>query len=130
MQEIIKYLVLSGVLTALLWTPYILARVFLWGLPSFLNNYPSGFPKESPEPPMWAIRAHRAHLNMVETMPAFIAVVVAALFASSSNATVLDTAAKWSEIFFQARVAACCAPKLKLHGHSSVPSREQYFSNF
>ncbi|MCG8506013.1 MAG: MAPEG family protein, partial [Sphingomonadales bacterium] len=78
MEQAYFYLVLSGLLTVLLWTPYILARLFVWGLPTFLNNYPEGFPAKAPEPPLWAQRAQRAHLNLVETMPAFIAVVLGA----------------------------------------------------
>lgn len=69
METAYIYLALSGMLTLLLWTPYILARVFVWGLPTFLNNYPEGFPAQAPEPPLWAQRAQRAHLNMVETLP-------------------------------------------------------------
>ena len=96
------YLALSGVLTVLLWTPYILARLFTWGLPTFLNNYPEGFPVKQPEPPLWAERAKRAHLNMVETMPAFVAVIVAAsLLADEAGQAV---AGGWAQIFFIARI--------------------------
>ncbi len=100
MQDVFIYLALSGVLTVLLWTPYILARLFVWGLPTFLNNYPEGFPANQPEPPLWAQRAQRAHLNMVETMPAFIAVVVAAVMLEASSAAI----AEWAAVFFYARV--------------------------
>jgi len=78
METAYTYLALSAVLTLLLWTPYILARVFVWGLPTFLNNYPNDYPASEPIPPLWAQRAQRAHLNMVETLPAFVAVIVAA----------------------------------------------------
>lgn len=100
MQDVFIYLALSGVLTVLLWTPYIVARLFVWGLPAFLNNYPEGFPANQPEPPLWAQRAQRAHLNMVETMPAFIAVVVAAAALETGSAAV----AQWAAVFFYARV--------------------------
>jgi uncharacterized MAPEG superfamily protein len=101
MQDVFIYLALSGVLTVLLWTPYILARLFVWGLPTFLNNYPDGFPASQPEPPLWAQRAQRAHLNMVETMPAFIAVVVAAAMLETGTAAAV---AQWAAVFFYARV--------------------------
>ena len=97
------YLMLSGVLTLLLWTPYILARVFVWGLPTFLNNYPEGYPANQPEPPLWAQRAQRAHLNMVETMPAFIAVVIAGTQLATGSA--LDAIGSWAQVFFLARLA-------------------------
>ncbi|MCR9241956.1 MAG: MAPEG family protein [Rhodobiaceae bacterium] len=100
MQDVFIYLALSGVLTVLLWTPYIVARLFVWGPLDFLNNYPEGFPASQPEPPLWAQRAQRAHLNMVETMPAFIAVVVAAALLETGAAEV----AQWAAVFFYARV--------------------------
>lgn len=102
MESAYLYLGLSGLLTILLWTPYILARVFVWGLPTFLNNYPEGFPAKQPDAPLWAQRAQRAHLNMVETMPAFIAVVVAAGQLLSGN---YDSVVLWSQVFFYARIA-------------------------
>jgi uncharacterized MAPEG superfamily protein len=103
METAYTYLALSGILTVLLWTPYILARVFVWGLPTFLNNYPEGFPAKSPEPPLWAQCAHRAHLNMVETLPALIAVVVAAGFLVGD--TKGEMIGHLVQIFFFARIA-------------------------
>ncbi len=97
------YLGLSGILAILLWTPYILARAFTWGIPTFLNNYPEGFPKEQPEMPVWAHRSQRAHLNMVETLPAFAAVVLAAGYLAPSETH--PTIVWWAQIFFLARIA-------------------------
>ena len=105
MNDIYTYLVLSGVLTLLLWTPYILGRLFVWGLPTFLNNYPENFPIDAPQQPLWAERAQRTHLNMVETMPAFIAVVLGASQLGNASVTVLATIAMWASIFFYARIA-------------------------
>jgi len=105
METTFYYLGLSGLLTVLLWTPYILARLFSWGLPVFLNNYPKGFPVTQPEQPLWAARAQRAHLNMVETMPAFIAVIVAASFLISDDTQAFQMVAIWAQVFFFARVA-------------------------
>lgn len=102
MEQTYYFLALSGLLTILMWTPYILARLFVWGLPTFLNNYPENFPQEQPTPPLWAQRAQRAHLNMVETMPAFIAVVLAAAFLADSS--LHATINQWASIFLGARV--------------------------
>ncbi len=102
MESLITYLALSGILTVLLWTPYIVDRLFSWGLKDFLLNYPKWFPVEEPKTPMWAQRAKRAHLNMVETMPAFVAVVVAAI--ATGDAGVISSAAFWAQIFFFARI--------------------------
>ena len=102
MESAYFYLALSGLLAVLLWIPYILARAITWGIPTFLNNYPEGFPKEQPEPPLWAARSHRAHLNMVETLPAFAAVVIAA--GALAPQTAYATIAMWAQIFFFARI--------------------------
>ena len=103
METAFYYLGLSGLLTVLLWTPYILARAITWGIPTFLNNYPKGFPKDQPEPPLWAQRSQRAHLNMVETLPAFAAVVLAASVIAHSDA--YASIAQWAQVFFVARLA-------------------------
>ncbi len=105
MTDIYYYLLLSGVLTLLLWTPYIVARLFVWGPLTFLNNYPKDFPKDAPEQPLWAERAQRAHLNMVETMPAFIAVVLGAAFLVNESSQSVAGIASWCAVFFWARVA-------------------------
>jgi len=102
MQTAYIILALSGVLTVLLWTPYILARLFVWGLPTFLHNYPAGFPVEQPAPPLWAERARRAHLNMVETLPAFVAVTLAAIHLAEG--TEFRSLALWTQIFLAARL--------------------------
>ncbi|WP_394392079.1 MAPEG family protein [Shewanella woodyi] len=99
MQTAYYYLALCGILTIFLWTPYILSRMITWGLPQFLNSYP----KEIPPQPDWAKRSQRVHLNMVETMPAFIAVVVAAGFLATNEG--INQVALWSQVFFYARIA-------------------------
>lgn len=103
METAYYYLALSGILTVLLWAPYILARAFVWGIPTFLHNYPEGYPKEQPEAPLWAVRSQRAHLNMVETLPAFACVVLAAGFLAPESA--YNSVALWSQTFFLARIA-------------------------
>ena len=98
------YVALSSMLCVLLWVPYIGARAFLvWGLPTFLKNYPDGFPATQPEQPLWAARAQRAHLNLVETLPAFVGVVFAA--SNLGGAGAAAAVAQWAGIFFWARVA-------------------------
>ena len=105
METAYLYLALSGALTVLLWTPYIVARLFVWGLPTFLSNYPEGFPATAPAQPLWAERAQRAHLNMVETMPAFIAVLVAAGFLLTKDAAAVGSVVLAAKVFFFARIA-------------------------
>ena len=101
MDSALFYLAASGMLCILLWTPYILNRLFVWGIPAFISNYPNNkFPSEAPAIPVWAERAQRTHLNMVETLPTFIAVVLAAYLTDANNGAV----ATWAAIFFWARV--------------------------
>ncbi len=102
METAYNYLALSGILTVLLWTPYIVGRLFVWGPLTFLTNYPQDFPKTEPETPLWMDRSKRAHLNMIETMPAFIAVVVAAGLLGDASAG--ETVGMWAQIFFFARI--------------------------
>ena len=102
METAYFYLGVSGVFAILLWTPYILSRAITWGIPTFLNNYPDGFPQEQPDVPLWAARAHRAHLNMLETLLPFTAVVVAADQMAPESSYV--AIAMWAQIFFLARL--------------------------
>ncbi|SDE41859.1 MAPEG family protein [Kordiimonas lacus] len=104
MTTAFHYLALSGLLTVLLWVPYIGARAYEWGLVTFLKNYPDGYPQSQPPQALWAARAQRAHLNMVETMPAFIAVVVAAAFLKEGDMAAAETVGKWTQLFFYARL--------------------------
>ncbi len=99
------YLALSGVLTILLWLPYILGRMFVVGFVGLLHGYPEGQPPTKKTLPTWAERSMRAHYNMVETMPAFIAVVLAAVYLAKGDAAVLASVACWAKVFFYARVA-------------------------
>ncbi len=100
MSTELTYLVLSGILSLLLWVPYIGMRAFLWGIPTFLNNYPEDFPAKTPKQPLWAERAQRAHLNLVETLPAFAIVILVAAVSNSLN----DVTACWAKVFFFSRI--------------------------
>jgi len=114
METAYQYLALSGILTVLLWAPYIVARMFIWGIPTFLHNYPEGFPTVEPKTPLWVDRSKRAHLNMVETMPAFIAVVAAA--GLLGDAEIGSTVGTWASVFFFARVAHAIVYTLGIPG--------------
>lgn len=94
------WLAAAAVWTLGLWIPYIAQRAFLWGFGTFLlSNYPPGFPAKEPEPPLWAVRAKRAHLNMVETFGPFAALTLLAIHSGHGEAV-----AGLAALFFVARV--------------------------
>lgn len=89
-------LTLSAGLCAILWIPYILARIQTWGL---INAV--GYPASPPELPAWAQRATRVHANMVENLAPFAALVLVAQVAGLAN----EMTALGATLFFWARVA-------------------------
>jgi uncharacterized MAPEG superfamily protein len=79
-------LTLVCVATALMWVPYMGARILTRGLARTLGN-PD--PASPPDPP-WAERARRAHANAVENLVVFATlVIVTALVGASTPTTVL-----------------------------------------
>jgi uncharacterized MAPEG superfamily protein len=89
------YLVLVTTFTALMWVPYILDRIIVWGLADTVG-YPATPKPQSP----WAIRMRAAHANAVENLVVFAALVLAAQVIGLSNGA---TAAACM-IYFWARV--------------------------
>ena len=79
-------LALVATATALMWVPYMGARILTRGLGRALANPDPSFP---PDPP-WAERARRAHANAIENLAVFAPLVlVAALTGISTPATIL-----------------------------------------
>lgn len=89
------YLTYVAALTGLLWVPYILDRVAVWGL-SAAVGYPDNPPAQSP----WARRLMKAHANAVENLVVFAALVLAAHALGISNAAIATAAMA----YFWARV--------------------------
>ena len=73
MDTQLTYLAWSSFLCIVLWLPYVLERIQSQGLKPVLN-----YPENPPAPAVWAQRAQRAHLNLVENLPAFAALVIIA----------------------------------------------------
>lgn len=87
----------SAVLCVLLAFPYTLALIARLG-PVRAVSYPQPAHDDLPD---WVQRSKRAHLNMVENLPAFAALVLVAHVAgAASPATALG-----AQIFFWARIA-------------------------
>lgn len=96
MSTDLAMLVWSAVLCVVLFLPYVLARVMVWGLVDTV-----GYPKNPPALPDWAQRAHRAHVNMAENIGPFAALVLVAHVTGAAS----DLTALGALIFFWARVA-------------------------
>jgi uncharacterized MAPEG superfamily protein len=95
MKTELMYLVWVTVLTALIFIPYILDRVMVWGLLDAVG-YPENPKPQSP----WARRMMKAHDNAVENLVVFAALVLAAQVSGVSNeATVMACV-----VYFWARV--------------------------
>lgn len=86
----------SAALCALLWVPYVLARIGAWGL---INTV--GYPDAPPEVPTWSVRTRKAHSNLVENLVPFAVLVLVAHVGGMAN----ETTALAATVFFWARVA-------------------------
>ena len=91
----LKMLAWTAGFTALLWLPYILARLMTSGLIPTLT-----YMADSDPLPAWAQRAKKAHYNAIENLVPFAAIVLVAHLAGAAN----GTTALWAVIYFWARV--------------------------
>jgi uncharacterized MAPEG superfamily protein len=100
MKTELLYLVWVTILTGVIWIPYILDRIAVWGLAEAV-----GYP-ENPKPQSaWARRMMKAHVNAVENLVIFATLVLAAQALNITN-TVTATACV---VYFWARVAHLAA---------------------
>jgi uncharacterized MAPEG superfamily protein len=89
------YLALTAGLCAVLWVPYILARVSRGISPDLYTDAPKDGDKA------WERRTYRAHINLVENLPVFASLVLVAHVSDQNN----DLTAQAAMVFFWARVA-------------------------
>lgn len=92
----LRMLAYSALLCLALWIPYILSGISVKGLGRMMG-YPSG---DYSDLPAWAQRAHRAHLNLVENLAPFAALVLVAHVSGAAN----ELTALGARLFFWARV--------------------------
>jgi len=105
MKPELNYLVWSTILTALLWFPYVLDRISVWGLTDTV-----GYP-ESPKPQSpWARRMKSAHANAIENLVVFATLVLVANAVGISNGATAFAAA----LYFWARLVHAVAYTLAL----------------
>lgn len=97
MKTELHYLLLTAILTGLLWIPVVIGYVSSRGVLT-----PASY-KSAPTSPLpdWVHRANRAHQNAVENLAPFAAVVLIAHAIGLSNATTETCAV----VYFYARVA-------------------------
>jgi len=77
----LHFLVLVTLATALMWIPYLVARMRVRGLLPVMGN-PD--PSQAPDP-AWVDRARRAHVNAAENLVVFAPLVLVAAFAGVST---------------------------------------------
>ena len=90
-------LALVAVATALMWVPYMGARILTRGVGRTLANPDPAAP---PDPP-WAERARRAHANAVENLAIFAPLVIMTALVGASSATTILAA----KVYLGARLA-------------------------
>jgi uncharacterized MAPEG superfamily protein len=94
------YLTLVTAFTGILWVPYILDRVAVWGLMDTV-----GYPVDPKPQSAWAQRLKKAHANAVENLVVFATLVLLA-HAVGLTGTAIGTAAV---VYFWARVVHAVA---------------------
>jgi uncharacterized MAPEG superfamily protein len=90
------WLVLTALMTALFWVPYILDRIATQGLMNAMG-YPKG---DLPAQSAWAIRAQKAHSNAIENLAVFAPLVLALHVLGLSTGLTASAAA----VYFFARL--------------------------
>ncbi len=95
MKSELLWLTWSTILTGLIWMPYVGDRMMVRGL---LDTV--GYPQLPKEQSAWASRMKAAHLNAIENLVVFAALVLVANAAGISNAATVFAAA----LYFWARL--------------------------
>jgi uncharacterized MAPEG superfamily protein len=94
-SELYSLIVITAA-TAVMWVPYVLARLRARGLKAIANVDP-GLPPE----PAWALRARAAHANAVETLVVFAPLVLALTATGISTPATVAAA----QVYVAARLA-------------------------
>ena len=91
-----RMLAYSAFLCLVLWIPYILSEIQVRGIARAVG-YPTGFYDDLPD---WAQRTQRAHMNMLENLAPFAALVLLAHLSGQASAATAFGAA----LFFWAKL--------------------------
>lgn len=97
MNTDMRLLVYTALISIVMWLPYILAAIRSYGLKRMAGAYPTPSYASLPQ---WAQRLHRAHMNLVENIGPFAALVIVAQMTGAANAMT----ALGAQLFFYARI--------------------------
>ncbi len=92
----LRLLAYSAFIVLLMWIPYMVAAMRARGI-GRLAGYPTGFYEDLPE---WARRAQRAHMNLIENLVPFGALVLVAHVSGAAD----EVTAIGARLFFWARL--------------------------
>jgi len=93
-----RLLAYTAFLCIVIWVPYILAAIRTFGLRRMAGAYPV---PDYAGMPQWAQRLNRAHMNLVENIGPFAALVIVAQLTGTAG----DMTALGARLFFWARLA-------------------------
>jgi len=110
MSTQIYWLVLTALLTSVLWIPYVLERIFRVGLFNAMGySSVSGVATielNNEKPPAWAIRAQAAHRNAIENFVLFATLMLVSEFIVIHTTSVIHitSSALATQVYFFSRV--------------------------
>jgi uncharacterized MAPEG superfamily protein len=81
-------LLLITTATALMWVPYVTARMLTFGVTAAVGHPGPGYPVDPP----WVDRAKRAHVNAIENLVVFAPVVLIGALVGISNIVTVTSA--------------------------------------
>ncbi len=93
----LRLVVYTVLICIIMWVPYIYAAIKTYGLKRMAGAYPTPSYASLPQ---WAQRLHRAHMNLVENIGPFAALVIVAQLTGAANAMT----ALGAHLFFYARI--------------------------
>jgi uncharacterized MAPEG superfamily protein len=102
MNTDMRLLVYTAFVCIVVWAPYIVAAIRAYGLKRMAGAYPTPSYASLPQ---WAQRLHRAHMNLVENIGPFAALVIVAQLTGAANAMT----ALGAQLFFYARLVQIVA---------------------
>ena len=100
MNTELTYLLWTTLLTAVLWMPYIVDRILVFGISDAV-----GYPQQPKPQSPWAQRLMKAHANAVENLVIFAVLVLLAHAAGVSNSATAGACA----VYFWMRLAHAVA---------------------